>query len=104
MMRLAGEGRGHREGTRVGLWGAAQAIAFGAGGLIGAVASDLARSIINDPGLAYGAVFFAEAGLFIVAAKLAMGIDADLDEAAANDKRRGTSPTHWKRGEGHEPA
>lgn len=104
MMRLAGEGRGHREGTRVGLWGAAQAIAFGAGGLIGAVASDLTRRIIDDPGLAYGAVFFAEAGLFIVAARLAVGIDADLDEAASQDKARAASPTSWKQGEGHEPA
>jgi MFS transporter, BCD family, chlorophyll transporter len=29
MMALAGEGRGRREGTRMGLWGAAQAIAAG---------------------------------------------------------------------------
>lgn len=80
MMRLAGEGRGHREGTRVGLWGAAQAIAFGAGGLIGAGASDLTRRLVQDEGLAYGLVFFAEAALFLVAAKLALSIDSDLDE------------------------
>jgi BCD family chlorophyll transporter-like MFS transporter len=36
MMALAGEGRGAREGTRMGLWGAAQAIAAGFGGLLGA--------------------------------------------------------------------
>ncbi|MBU3725787.1 MAG: BCD family MFS transporter [Burkholderiaceae bacterium] len=99
MMRLAGEGRGHREGTRVGLWGAAQAIAFGAGGLIGAAASDLTRRVIDDPGLAYGLVFFAEAGLFVVAARLAMSIDADLDQT-----RTGTDTVQWKRKEGHEPA
>ncbi len=74
MMKLAGEGRGGREGTRVGLWGAAQAIAFGAGGLLGATASDLARALIDHPGFAYGAVFFTEALLFLVAAKLAMRI------------------------------
>ncbi len=95
MMRLAGEGRGHREGTRVGLWGAAQAIAFGAGGLIGATASDVARRFIEDPGLAYGTVFFAEAGLFLVAARLAIGIDADLDQrnasAAASAKASSSS-------------
>lgn len=78
MMRLASEGREQREGTRMGLWGAAQAIAFGAGGLIGATASDISRRFIDDPGLAYGAVFLAEAGLFLIAARLAMGIDADL--------------------------
>lgn len=75
MMKLAGEGRGQREGTRVGLWGAAQAIAFGAGGLIGATASDLTRSLIETPGLAYGAVFLAEALLFVVAARLALQIN-----------------------------
>lgn len=74
MMKLAGEGRGGREGTRVGLWGAAQAIAFGAGGLLGASASDLARALIDHPGFAYGAVFFTEALLFLIAAKLAMRI------------------------------
>lgn len=74
MMKLAGEGRGGREGTRVGLWGAAQAIAFGAGGLLGAAASDLARALIDSPGFAYGAVFFTEALLFLIAAKLAMQI------------------------------
>ena len=35
MMALAGEGRGAREGTRMGLWGAAQAVAAGFGGLFG---------------------------------------------------------------------
>ncbi|NBP71986.1 MAG: hypothetical protein EBU57_02065, partial [Alphaproteobacteria bacterium] len=35
MMALAGEGRDAREGTRMGLWGAAQAIAAGFGGLAG---------------------------------------------------------------------
>jgi len=101
MMRLAGEGRGQREGTRVGLWGAAQAIAFGAGGLIGATASDISRRFIDDPGLAYGIVFFAEAGLFLFAARLAVGIDADLDEAA---HKPAASTTSWKREESHEPA
>jgi MFS transporter, BCD family, chlorophyll transporter len=87
MMRLAGEGRGHREGTRVGLWGAAQAIAFGAGGLIGAGASDMTRRLVQDEGLAYGLVFFAEAALFLVAAKLALSIDSDLDDKKAGHSR-----------------
>jgi BCD family chlorophyll transporter-like MFS transporter len=52
MMRLAGHGRERREGTRVGLWGAAQAMAFGLGGLAGAAASDVARWWIADVGLA----------------------------------------------------
>jgi BCD family chlorophyll transporter-like MFS transporter len=74
MMRLASEGRAQREGVRMGLWGAAQAIAFGAGGLIGAAASDVARWILGEPGLAYAAVFAAEALLFFAAARLASRI------------------------------
>lgn len=74
MMRLASEGRESREGVRMGLWGAAQAIAFGLGGLGGAVASDLARWLIGSQGAAYAAVFFVEGLLFIVAAALASRI------------------------------
>jgi len=74
MMRLAGEGREHREGVRMGLWGAAQAIAFGVGGLVGAVASDIARWMIGSTGAAYALVFGLEAALFIVAARMAARI------------------------------
>ena len=45
MMGLAGTGREAREGVRMGLWGAAQAIAFGLGGFSGTVAADLARHL-----------------------------------------------------------
>lgn len=71
MMRLAGEGRASREGVRMGLWGAAQAVAFGMGGLVGTAASDLARWLIGSPGLAYATVFGFEALLFVGAALLA---------------------------------
>jgi BCD family chlorophyll transporter-like MFS transporter len=74
MMRLAGEGRASREGVRMGLWGAAQAIAFGIGGLAGAAASDVARWAIGSPGPAYATVFALEAGLFLVSAVLASRI------------------------------
>jgi BCD family chlorophyll transporter-like MFS transporter len=74
MMRLAGEGAARREGTRMGLWGAAQAIAFGFGGLLGTALSDLARLLIDDTALAYAIVFGLEAILFIVAARLAVRI------------------------------
>lgn len=74
MMRLASEGRESREGVRMGLWGAAQAIAFGIGGLGGAAASDLARWLIGSQGAAYATVFFFEGLLFIVAALLASRI------------------------------
>ena len=77
MLGLAAEGRGARDGTRIGLWGAAQALAFGAGGLLGTGASDLAHRLFSDPALAYGTVFLAEAAVFLVAAKLASGLFAD---------------------------
>lgn len=74
MMALAGHGRAGREGTRMGLWGAAQAIGFAGGGLIGAAASDLARWGLGAPGPAYALVFGVEAGVFVAAAWLARGI------------------------------
>ena len=75
MMALAGEGRSSREGTRMGLWGAAQAIAAGFGGLVGAGAADLMRLFLPDA-TAFGLVFGAQALLFIVAAMMATGVVA----------------------------
>jgi BCD family chlorophyll transporter-like MFS transporter len=74
MMRLASEGRSAREGVRMGLWGAAQAIAFGVGGLLGTIASDLAHWLLPSSGVAYGTVFGGEALLFIASALLASRI------------------------------
>ncbi|QBF34186.1 BCD family MFS transporter [Thalassococcus sp. S3] len=74
MMALAGEGRGRREGTRMGLWGAAQAMAAGFGGLTGAAAVDIMRVQMASDTAAFGAVFLAEAALFVAAALLALRI------------------------------
>ena len=65
MMRLATAQGEERAGTRMGLWGAAQALAFGLGGLLGTAASDLARWLIASPGAAYGSVFAMEAVMFL---------------------------------------
>jgi BCD family chlorophyll transporter-like MFS transporter len=73
MMALAGEGREAREGTRMGLWGAAQAIAAGFGGLAGAALVDVLRLTMTDAA-AFGAVFTFEAAIFIAAAIMAMAI------------------------------
>jgi BCD family chlorophyll transporter-like MFS transporter len=81
MMRLAGHGRERREGTRVGLWGAAQAMAFGFGGLAGAAASDVARWFIVDAGVAYALVFALESLLFVCAAVLAWQVARLLPSA-----------------------
>lgn len=75
MMALAGEGQAAREGTRMGLWGAAQAVSAGAGGLAGAAAVDVMRRVLpEETALAFGGVFLAEAGLFLAAALLALAV------------------------------
>ena len=73
MMQLAGEGRDKREGTRVGLWGASQAMAAGFGGLTGAALVDVARSLLPVAD-AFGAVFLFQAIIFIASAALAARI------------------------------
>jgi BCD family chlorophyll transporter-like MFS transporter len=83
MMALAGDGARGREGTRMGLWGAAQAIAFGSGGFLGAVSVDLCRSISPDPLVAYSAVFLGEAVLFLLSAILAVRVGRDGAAARA---------------------
>ena len=73
MMQLAGEGADRREGTRVGLWGASQAIAAGFGGLTGAALVDLARSLL-PVAEAFGTVFSVQAAIFVASAFLAARI------------------------------
>ena len=74
MMSLAGQGRNNREGTRVGIWGAAQAIAAGFGGLLGASLVDMMRLVSATDATAYGTVFIFEAALFICSSALAVRI------------------------------
>ena len=82
MMALAGQGRERREGTRMGLWGAAQAIAAGAGGLVGATAADILRVAMGSDASAFGAVFLFEAAIFLAAALMAMRV-IDNNRASA---------------------
>lgn len=90
MMGLAGDGRGEREGTRMGMWGASQAMAFGLGGFMGTVAIDLTRVIFTDAGIAYGTVFLLEGSLFLLSAILAMRIG----QAAAARPSLQSAATH----------
>ncbi|MET3890914.1 BCD family chlorophyll transporter-like MFS transporter [Bosea sp. OAE506] len=80
MMRLVGEGRPERQGVRMGLWGAAQGVAFGLGGLCGAGATDLARHLTGTPAVAYAGVFAVEALLFVVSAALALAVARQATE------------------------
>ena len=79
MMRLASEGsemshldaQGVKPGIRMGLWGAAQAVAFGLGGLVGTGASDLSMKLMGNTAWAYANVFALEAVMFLIAAWIA---------------------------------
>jgi BCD family chlorophyll transporter-like MFS transporter len=79
MMSLAGRGAAQREGLRMGLWGAAQAIAFALGAFLGTVAIDLSRLFVSEIALAYGLVFSLEAALFVVAALLGLRLRSTRD-------------------------
>ena len=87
MMRLATAEGESRAGTRMGLWGAAQALAFGLGGLLGTAASDLARWLIASPGAAYASVFALEALMFLGSAWCAIQV-GKLDEGKHQESKR----------------
>jgi BCD family chlorophyll transporter-like MFS transporter len=70
MMGLTVKGKAGGAGMRMGFWGAAQAIAYGLGGALGALGSDVARRAFGSAASGYGAVFTAEAVLFFAAALL----------------------------------
>ena len=67
-------GGASREGVRMGLFGASQAIAFGIGGFAGTVLADTARLLLGSPVTAYATVFAVEACFFIAAALLATAV------------------------------
>jgi MFS transporter, BCD family, chlorophyll transporter len=84
MMSMASNGRESREGVRMGLWGASQAIAFGLGSFFGAATSDMAKLLLGSPVAAYSTVFAFEAVLFLVAAVLAWQINSAKDSRQSN--------------------
>jgi BCD family chlorophyll transporter-like MFS transporter len=75
MMGLAGAGKSEREGVRMGVWGAAQALAFACGGFLGAAGVDALRLMLADTGSAFMIVFAVEAALFLAAAVLAAQLE-----------------------------
>ena len=83
MMILAGQGRTSNYGMRMGVWGAAQAIAFGLGGVLGTVALDLGRWLTASDAHAFAAVFSIEASLFLVSAIVATRIGRQATRRSA---------------------
>ena len=71
MMGLASEGRDAREGTRMGIFGAAQSMGFAIGAAFGAAALDTLRASTGLLAQSYSTVFFFEGTLFLIAALLA---------------------------------
>ncbi|WP_291012685.1 BCD family MFS transporter [Hydrogenophaga sp.] len=92
MMRLAHQGGPARAGIRMGLWGAAQAMAFGIGGLIGTGASDLAHHLLALPGSAYASVFALEGAVFLLSAVLAWRISTTTSPHATRTRLHFPTP------------
>jgi len=72
MMAMTAADTTRGTGIRLGVYGAAQAIAYGAGSLGGGVASDVAISVLGDPTRGYTVVFAVESVLFVIAAVMAI--------------------------------
>jgi BCD family chlorophyll transporter-like MFS transporter len=87
MMALAASGRKKREGMRMGIFGAAQALSFGAGGFLGTMAVDVLRRGMETPGPAYGIVFAFEALLFVISAVLAVHATDTRSSLEADDAK-----------------
>jgi BCD family chlorophyll transporter-like MFS transporter len=92
MIALASVGGMSREGVRMGLWGAAQAIAFGLGGVLGTFAVDMARLALGNAAGAYAFVFAIQGILFVVAAAFAFRLTPS-EAAEQNDYSSQTSLT-----------
>jgi BCD family chlorophyll transporter-like MFS transporter len=85
MMGMVASGRRSREGVRMGLWGAAQALAFALGGLGATLLVDVSRWLFDSIPIAYGLVFIVEGALFFVASRLAASARIRDGELAAPD-------------------
>jgi len=87
MMELAHQGEAGGAGVRMGLWGAAQALAFALGGMVGTGSVDLIRYLSGSPLLAFASVFGLQALLFFLAARFAARVDS------TNQRRSAANPT-----------
>jgi BCD family chlorophyll transporter-like MFS transporter len=85
MMELAHQGEPNSSGIRMGLWGAAQAVAFALGGVLATFIVDSMRFLFGSPVLAFAAVFALEALLFFIAARFAGKIGSRSRRLAPNE-------------------
>ncbi|MGI3901900.1 MAG: BCD family MFS transporter [Janthinobacterium lividum] len=70
MLALAGADGPRHAGLRMGLFGGAQALAFGLGAVAAPGLVDLVTALVGSPAPAYAAVFATEAALFLFSARL----------------------------------
>lgn len=84
MMELSAAGGPGREGLYMGLWGAAQAIAFAGGGLGAGAVVDLSRRLLGSPAAAYATVLCLDGGLFLVACYWALRLNASVQDRLAD--------------------
>jgi MFS transporter, BCD family, chlorophyll transporter len=94
MMNLVSAGHRNREGTRMGIWGASQAVSYGTGGFLGTFASDAAQHLLSSVSLSYALVFAAEAGLYLFAASLAIWAVRPMVKTEAAEAA-GTETATW---------
>lgn len=88
MMALTGDRADGRAGLRLGVFGAAQALAYSVGTLSGAAGVDLARAVFDSPLRGYLVVFAVQAVLFAASALLALR-SASRDGATAVFRSKG---------------
>jgi BCD family chlorophyll transporter-like MFS transporter len=108
MMRLSTEtqdasrmhAQGIKPGLKMGLWGAAQAVAFGLGGVVGTAVSDLSLRWMDSVSSAYSMVFALEALVFLSASVIAWRFKklnvGTLDQPNSTTVAQGTSPLTLK--------
>ncbi len=89
MMGMTHGPRGEGVGLRLGVYGAAQALAYGIGGTVGGIASDIAIYAFGHVRIGYAVVFATESALFVGAAWLAWRIGAARAVADVDAAHRG---------------
>jgi MFS transporter, BCD family, chlorophyll transporter len=70
------------------MWGAAQALAFAMGGLVGTGLSDFARFILEDTGMSYAFVFCIQALFFSTAAYLAKNLFSLASDSSSHSNKK----------------
>ncbi len=92
MMELGAARADGRSGLRMGLWGAAQAVAFAAGGFSATLLVDIVRRLLGQPVGAYATVFICEAALFLTAAWIAARLEPRTEPAHGTARRGAAAP------------